>query len=60
LKKELAYESDEWIDFYKKSLDYIIEINKSGTFFMESITRVYLAKIFNPRDPAFMDIRSPS
>jgi hypothetical protein len=27
---------------------------------MESITRVYLAKIFNPRDPAFMDIRSPS
>jgi uncharacterized protein len=24
----LAYESDEWIEFYRKSLDYIIELNK--------------------------------
>jgi hypothetical protein len=34
----LAYESDEWIEFYRKSLDYVIEINKSGTFFREQIT----------------------
>ncbi len=58
--KTLAYESEEWIDFYKKSLDYIIELNKKGTFFTESITSVYLMKIFNAKDPAFMDIRSPS
>ncbi len=57
---KLAYESDDWIDFYKKSLDYIIEINKKWTFFKESITSVYLMKIFNPVDPGFMDIRSPS
>jgi uncharacterized protein len=56
----LAYESDEWINFYQKSLDYIIELNKSGTFFKESITTIYLMKIFNPKEPAFMDIRSPS
>lgn len=56
----LAYESDEWIDFYKKSLDYIIALNKSGNRFHEYITSVYLQKIFNPIDPAFMDIRSPS
>lgn len=56
----LAYESDEWIEFYKKSLDYIIEINKQGTKFAEQITSIYLRKIFNERDPAFMDIRSPS
>ena len=56
----LAYKSDEWIEFYKKSLDYIIELNKSGIFFRESITSVYLMKMFNSIDPAFMDIRSPS
>lgn len=56
----LAYESEEWIEFYKKSLDYIIELNKAGTFFRESITSVYLMKMFNSVDPAFMDIRSPS
>ncbi len=58
--KQLAYEPEEWIDFYKKSLDYILEINKSGKTFRESITSVYLMKIFNAIDPAFMDIRSPA
>jgi hypothetical protein len=27
--KALAYDTPEWIQFYKKSLDYIIELNKS-------------------------------
>lgn len=56
----LAYESDDWIKFYRESLDYIIEINRSWTFFREQITWVYLQKIFDEYDPAFMDIRSPS
>lgn len=56
----LAYENDDWIKFYKDSLDYIIELNKSGTFFREQITSVYLMKLFLQRDPAYMDIRSPS
>ncbi len=56
----LAYKKEEWIDFYKKSLDYIIEINKKGTDFKEAITAVYLQKIFYQTDPNFMDIRSPS
>lgn len=56
----LAYSNEEWIDFYKKSLDYIIELNKKWIFFKESITTVYLSKIFNSLDPNFMDIRSPS
>lgn len=58
--KTLAYETDEWIYFYEKSLDYILDINKKGRFFKESITSVYLMKIFSAKDPAFMDIRSPS
>lgn len=57
---KLAYEKEEWVDFYVKSLDYIIEINKSWKKFKESITTVYLKKIFSKADPAFMDIRSPS
>ena len=56
----LAYEKEEWIEFYKDSLDYIIELNKKGTSFREYITSVYLQKIFYDRDPNFMDIRSPS
>ncbi len=59
-KEDLAYDSDEWIKFYKNSLDYIIELNKKWTVFREHITWIYLMKIFNWKDPAFMDIRSPS
>ena len=56
----LAYDSQSWIDQYKKSLDYIIELNKKWESFQESITSIYLRKIFDPIDPAYMDIRSPS
>lgn len=58
--KTLAYEKEEWINFYEKSLDYILELNKNGTPFKETITSIYLMRIFNEFDPAFMDIRSPS
>ena len=58
--KNLAYTSEEWIDFYRKSLDYIIELNQKWIYFQEYITKVFLQKIFQPYDPAFMDIRSPS
>jgi sulfatase maturation enzyme AslB (radical SAM superfamily) len=56
----LAYEKEQWIDFFKDSLDYIIELNKKGTRFTEYMTVIYLQKIFNSYDPNFMDIRSPS
>lgn len=58
--KTLAYSDEQWIEFYKKSLDYIIELNLSWVQFRENITSIYLMKIFNLKDPAFMDIRSPS
>ena len=58
--ENLAYSSEEWLEFYEKSLDYIIELNRNGVDFREYITTVYLMKIFMDFDPAFMDIRSPS
>lgn len=58
--KKLSYSKDDWIDFYKSSLDYIIELNKKGVEFTEYITSVFLRKIFEANDPNFMDIRSPS
>lgn len=57
--ENLAYTPDEWIDFYEKSLDYIIELNRQWIYFKEYITTVYMMKIFMDFDPAYMDIRSP-
>lgn len=58
--KNLSYTKEEWLDFYIKSMDYIIELNKTWKKIKESITCIYLWKIFSSIDPNFMDIRSPS
>jgi His-Xaa-Ser system radical SAM maturase HxsB len=51
---------DKFVDFYKKSLDYIIEINKSGKYFIEEFTTLILKKILTPFSIGFVDLQSPS
>jgi uncharacterized protein len=59
-KKIIEYNNTKWIDFYKKGLDYIIDINKKGKFFTEFYTTVILKKIFTFQDPGYVDLMSPS
>lgn len=51
---------EQFIAFYKQSLDYIIEINKNGTFFIEEFTALILRKILTPFSIGFVDLQSPS
>ena len=37
-----SYQTDEWLNFYKTGLDYIIEINKKGVFFYRAICINYI------------------
>lgn len=55
----LWYTTDEFLDFFKKSLDYIIEINKSGVLLREHFSSIFLWKIIRPQDPNYLDDRSP-
>ena len=57
--KEIGYSPKEYVKFWKESLDYIIEKNKSGRIFQESFTKILSYKILNRRDPMFLDIQSP-
>jgi sulfatase maturation enzyme AslB (radical SAM superfamily) len=57
--EKLWYTSEEFIEFYKKSMDYIIELNKSWTKFKEMLSSMYLSKILTDKDPNFLDERSP-
>ena len=63
----LASDNNDWesytqrfIAFYKQALDYIIEINKSGEFFVEEFARIILQKILTPFPIGFVDLQSPS
>jgi len=55
----IGYSEEEFFDFWKKSLDYIISLNKKRIFFYERGVAIILQKLFLQNDPNFMDLRSP-
>lgn len=57
--EKLSYKIEDFLDFYNKSMDYIIEINKKWIQFIEMLSNIYLYKILTPSDPNYMDERSP-
>lgn len=63
----LAATNDDWdayyerfIGFYKEVLDYILEINTEGEFFVEEFTALILRKILTPFSTGFVDLQSPA
>ena len=63
----LATENENWerynerfVEFYKTALDYIIELNKQGTFFREVYAAIILRKMLTPYTTGFVDLQSPA
>jgi len=54
------YSVDDFFEFYKKALDYILELNRRGVFFVESFTKLILSKMLSPFPIGFVDLQSPS
>jgi len=57
---ELGYDVKEFITEYINSLEYIIEINKNGTFFVEEYAAILLRRILTPFPCGFVDLQSPA
>ena len=55
-----AYDVDLWLDFYREGLDYILELNRMGLFFVEQYAATILSKILTPFDTGYVDLMSPS
>ena len=58
-KDQMGYSVEEFLEFWKESLDYIVEINKMGRDFHERETRLILRKILANQDPGYTDLSSP-
>ncbi len=56
---KIGYTADEFLEFYFKALDYIIERNKQGDDILERFAAIFLTKMLTPHDPNYLDIRSP-
>jgi len=56
---KFGYTADEFVEFYIKALDYIIELNRKGIELIERGAALFLAKILTDNDPWYVDLRSP-
>ncbi|MBI4804038.1 MAG: His-Xaa-Ser system radical SAM maturase HxsB [Desulfovibrio sp.] len=57
---KLGYTAEEFVEFYKRGLDYIIKINKNGDFFVEYYTQLLLTRILTSFPTGFVDLQSPA
>lgn len=57
--ENVGYKAEEFLGFYKKALDYIIEKNKQGIFLSEGHSNIFLRKILLNQPVNYMELRSP-
>ncbi|MCD4694439.1 His-Xaa-Ser system radical SAM maturase HxsB [bacterium] len=56
---KINYSSDEFLEFYRNTLDYVIEKNLEGVLFKERLSKFFLQKILTDTDPNMLELRSP-
>lgn len=55
----IGYTAEEFIDFYLRAMEYIIELSVSGINISETYTTIFLRKIINNDSINYMELRSP-
>ena len=59
MRSMVGYSTEEFLKFWRKAMDYIIDLNLKGKIFYERGSRIILSKILTDQDPNFLDLRSP-
>lgn len=59
-RHKTGYELQAFLDFYKRALQHIIEINRSGCFLVEDYAKTFLTKILTPFPTGYVDLQSPA
>jgi His-Xaa-Ser system radical SAM maturase HxsB len=59
-KQQTGYEMEKFLDFYKRGLSYILEINRSGYRLAEVYSQILLSKILTPHGTGYVDLQSPA
>lgn len=57
--EQIGYTAEEFLDFYVKCLDYMLELNRKGVEILERTAAILLTKIMSGYDPNYLDLRSP-
>jgi His-Xaa-Ser system radical SAM maturase HxsB len=57
--ERIGYTSEEFMDFYFKAVNYMLELNRKGVEILERTAAILLTKMLTPYDPNYLDLRSP-
>lgn len=55
----IGYSMEEYLEFYERVLDYVLELNMQGVEIQEGTAALFLKKMLTPDDPNYVDIRNP-
>ena len=59
-REALRYETAQFLEFYCRALDRILEINRQGIDFVEVYAQILLTKILTPFASGYVDLQSPA
>lgn len=59
-KQIKKYDAKRWLEFYKRGLGYILDINRAGKSFFEFYTLLLLRRMHSDRPIGYVDLRSPA
>lgn len=54
------YSVDQWLEFYRAALAYVVELNLSGVPFREEYSSLILRKMLTPYPTSYVDLQSPA
>ena len=57
--EDVAYSAEEFVDMWKRSMDYIFELNKKGVDIKERMAFIIASKFLKNDEPNYLELRSP-
>jgi len=55
-----SYDVNEWLEFYRETLGYILELNAKGIAFREDYSALLLRRMLTSYPTGFVDLQSPA
>lgn len=59
-KRITGYERSEFVEFYRRALDRVIERNRNGERIVEIYAQILLTKMLTPYPTGYVDLQSPA
>ena len=56
----IGYETNQYIDFYKRGMDHILKLNRNGVFLRETFSSLLLGRMLTPFSDGYVDLQSPA